>query len=112
MRAFLVVDLGEVVLDEENKFPWAINWFRRSDSAVGKFFIVLFLGWLMIIEAILLGILFAITFVFGCILCCVPILNICILVDAIRDGDVLSIIGSILGLILDIVVIIVLLVSL
>ena len=100
MRAFLVVDLGEVVLDEENKFPWAINWFRRSDSAVGKFFIVLFLGWLMIIEAILLGILFAITFVFGCILCCVPILNICILVDAIRDGDVLSIIGSILGLIL------------
>ena len=42
MRAFLVVDLGEVVLDEENKFPWAINWFRRSDSAVGKFFIVLF----------------------------------------------------------------------
>ena len=112
MRAFFVVDLGEVVFEEENKFPFAINLFRRSDSAVGKFFIVLFLWWLMIPEALIVAALFVLGLAIGCVMCCVPILNICMLKDAIDDGEVLGIIGSVIGIILNIVVIIGLLVSL
>ncbi len=105
MRAFLILDLGEVVVDEpeDHLFPFAINMLRKRESAVGKFFVILFFWWLMIPEAIILAALFAAGFVLACALCCVPILNICILIDANRNDHTVDKIMAIVGIIADIV---------
>lgn len=111
MKWTYLVEITEVVQEEESWLPFAINLFRRSSSAVGRFFIVLFLWWLMIPEAIVLGIIYVLGFGILLALACVPILNICMLKDAREDDDTLTTIVSIIGILIDIGIIIWLIVS-
>ena len=108
MRVFeIIVGINEYTIeDEDNTFPFAINLFRRCDSYTGKFFCLLFLGWLMLPELCLLGLVYIFAFLFAFVISCIPILNIFLLFDSLSEDDTLSVVMCFIGILIDVVVIV------
>lgn len=114
MRYIAVIDIYEEVVDDSREWcipPVALRCLARRESAVGVFFCILFLWWLMIPELMFMAILYVIGFIIYIALCLVPILNICILIDSWRDESNFGVVLSIIGIIIDIIVAIILFIS-
>ena len=106
----IVEEVWERVADEDCTFPIFLHWFMKTESAVGKFFIILFFGWAMLLELSCIIPIVLIAIAIGFVLFFVPILNICILIDCKNNDDTSGVVLSVIGMIADVIAGIVLLV--
>ncbi len=103
----IVEELTEVVTEGE-VFPWAIHRLMNSEYITGKFLWIVFFGWLMVIELMILAALYVLGFLLAFAFSCVPILNIFLLIDSIvNDEDVFETVLCVIGILIDIAALIV-----
>ncbi len=106
----IVEEIWERATDEDCAFPVFLHWFMRAESAVGKFFIFIFFWWGMLLELSILIPIILLALAIGFVAFFVPILNICMLIDAHNNDDTSGVVLGIIGIIADVIAGVVLLI--